>query len=482
MARTYLDRSRCPLYGTLICQGTEVEREVASAELAKHADQPGGTASTDSTSLERDDVVLRGTVAGSGDTALLLHAGGESRRVWAPIAGSLAQRGVRTVAYDLRGHGDSGGHPTALEEVAGDVAAMIRSESNPVAVVGASLGGLAAIAALGDRSVAAQVTGLMLVDVVPDPDPQRTRAWLEERQLGDRAEYSSELVEDILGRRQELLRIAAGLERPLALAWAGVSPVADDDVDRLRAANPRVTVHRVPAAGHLVARDAPDELARIIHDCTRRWAHVGGQAWLAPPEATLRRAFDLQDALGARSTTHPGGTVLAHLERVHALTVEWSASRRAQLAAISHATYGTDGFPHALLPTDRRDRLAEAIGADAERLVYLYGACDRSATYARLGDNPLKVRDRFTGEDVELSNDELVDFAVLTIANELDVARHAPLSTDASAKIRILVRLLAPYAGCEAAVALDELAGGEAGQEGRTQPRLGCRRCPRQRC
>jgi hypothetical protein len=35
--------------------------------------------------------------------------------------------------------------------------------------------------------------------------------------------------------------------------------------------------------------------------------------------------------------------------------------RGVRLAALCHATYGTDGFPHALLPLDRRARLRAAI-------------------------------------------------------------------------------------------------------------------------
>lgn len=141
---------------------------------------------------------------------------------------------------------------------------------------------------------------------------------------------------------------------------------------------------------------------------------------------------------------------------MHALTVEWSATPRAQLAAISHATYGTDGFPHPLLPTAERRQLAEVIGPDAERLVYLYGACDRAATYRNLGRRPLDVRDRFTGDTTPIDGADLVDFAVLTVANELDVARFAPLPDATRDGIRSLVAALAPYAPAEAARALDD--------------------------
>ena len=125
--------------------------------------------------------------------------------------------------------------------------------------------------------------------------------------------------------------------------------------------------------------------------------------------------------------------------------MSWGGGRRVRLAALCHATYGTDGFPHALLPLDRRARLQAAIGDEAEALVYLYDACDRSKTYAGLGATSLPLTDRFTGEVVALAATDLSDFALLTIANELDVARTAPLTSEALRDIRALVATLAAY-------------------------------------
>ena len=219
--------------------------------------------------LARGGATLRGTATGTGPTVLLLHAGGEHRGVWTPVAAVLTLCGLRTVAFDLRGHGDSSGQATALRAIAEDVTAMIRREPPPVVVVGASLGGLAAIASLADPRAARHVAGLVLVDVVPDPDPARVRAWLDDRGLRhDRAE----LVEDILERGPELLATATKIELPILLVRGGPgSPLTDAEVERFRDANPAVTVSRVPAAGHLVARDAPDELAHIVADRASTW-------------------------------------------------------------------------------------------------------------------------------------------------------------------------------------------------------------------
>jgi hypothetical protein len=156
-------------------------------------------------------------------------------------------------------------------------------------------------------------------------------------------------------------------------------------------------------------------------------------------------AAALLDELGAAAIDHPGGKLLAHLRRVHELVADWGGSERAQLAALCHATYGTEGFPVALLPLEERGRLREAIGVDAEALVYLYDACDRKATYAHLGEDPLPLTDRFTGEVVALAGADLTDFALLTVTNELDVLRHAVLDQPARTGLRDLFTALHPY-------------------------------------
>ncbi|MFD3744176.1 alpha/beta fold hydrolase [Nocardia sp. NPDC058633] len=388
------------------------------------------------------DVSLRATVTGTGPTVLLLHAGGEQRGVWAPISPRIAAGGLRTVAYDLRGHGESTGRATTLRALRDDVIEMVRRESTPIVVVGASIGGLAAIAALAEPAVARGVVGLVLVDVVPCPDPDRVRSWLGARGLADRR---ADLVEDTLTWGPALHATAVASDLPILLVHAGRSPLSAAEVDRFRAANPRVTVTELPDVGHLVAQQAPTQLARIVSACATTWLAA---------DQVVRGAFDLQRALGSEHIEHPGGTLHAHLRRVHALTVEWDAAPRTRLAAICHASYGTDGFARALLPAQDRGRLSDVIGPDAEALVYLYGACDRERTHRDLGQRPLTVIDRFTGEPRVIEGALLRDFTVLTMANELDVARHASVSAPTREGIRNLVTALASYAPTEAARAL----------------------------
>lgn len=144
-----------------------------------------------------------------------------------------------------------------------------------------------------------------------------------------------------------------------------------------------------------------------------------------PPDA-VPDALALLRRLGAAGIDHPGGTLLAHLARVRQRLASWGARPALQLAGLCHACYGTDGFPTALLPLERRGDLAAVIGAEAEELVYLYAGCDRDASYPSLAGADARFRDRFTGRVLTPGEGLGRDFAELTAANELDLAQADP--------------------------------------------------------
>jgi hypothetical protein len=143
------------------------------------------------------------------------------------------------------------------------------------------------------------------------------------------------------------------------------------------------------------------------------------------PDSPAAAVAFLRD-LGAADLAHPGGTLLAHLQRVERQLAEWGARPALRLAGLCHACYGTDGFPDALLPPGHRAELAAVIGAEAEALVYLYGSCDRKAAYPALAEDDGVFQDRFTGRAHVPEAGPRRDFAELTAANELDLARLDP--------------------------------------------------------
>jgi len=132
---------------------------------------------------------------------------------------------------------------------------------------------------------------------------------------------------------------------------------------------------------------------------------------------------------GAESIEHPGGTLYAHLCRVQQRLAALGAVTYLQLAGLTHAAYGTDGFNRALLPWTDRAALRAVVGDEAEDLVYLYGACDRDHTWSTLAGTGT-VHDRFTGERRTLDAGQVVPFVDLSIVNELDVIEQNPAMLD----------------------------------------------------
>lgn len=84
-----------------------------------------------------------------------------------------------------------------------------------------------------------------------------------------------------------------------------------------------------------------------------------------------RQAQEYAASLGAARINHPGGDLLAHLDRTADLLAQWGSGDDLVDAGQCHAVYGTDGFPSELLPISRRSEVAAVIGDRSEALVYL---------------------------------------------------------------------------------------------------------------
>jgi pimeloyl-ACP methyl ester carboxylesterase len=104
-----------------------------------------------------------------GSPVLLLHGGGQTRHAWGSTARVLANLGWHTFSIDLRGHGESEWPADAdyrLEQFADDLRAVSSALREPPVLIGASLGGCAAMIALGTPPVL-EARALVLVDVAP---------------------------------------------------------------------------------------------------------------------------------------------------------------------------------------------------------------------------------------------------------------------------------------------------------------------------
>ena len=105
----------------------------------------------------------------SGPPCMLLHGFAESANVWNEFAPRLGGR-FRTLAMDLRGHGDSDWHPQSsyqVESFVDDLDQVLRVfGGEPVTLVGHSLG--AEIAMLFSAAAPQRVRRLVIVDFGPE--------------------------------------------------------------------------------------------------------------------------------------------------------------------------------------------------------------------------------------------------------------------------------------------------------------------------
>lgn len=102
-------------------------------------------------------------------TVLLLHGGGQTRHAWGGTAQAMARAGWRSIALDLPGHGESAWSVAGdyrIETLSRSMARLWHEIGTPLAVVGASLGGLISMAAVA-RGDAPTINALALVDIAP---------------------------------------------------------------------------------------------------------------------------------------------------------------------------------------------------------------------------------------------------------------------------------------------------------------------------
>jgi non-heme chloroperoxidase len=266
------------------------------------------------------DIELAATVEGppDGPPVLLLHGGGQTRHAWGGTTAALGRAGWLAVAVDLRGHGDSSWSTIGYgnDVFADDIRVVARELGRP-AIIGASLGGLAALVARGEDP-RVDCSALILVDVAPSLEragTERIQAFmtakpegfgtLEEaaeavaayrrkpsRGVSSGLSKNLRLMEDgryhwhwdptfmspgpgrARGMDVERLNRAAGsLQVPTLLVYGGTSDVvSESSVEQFVRVVPSADLVRVDDAGHMVAGDQNDAFTDAIVAFLRRTA------------------------------------------------------------------------------------------------------------------------------------------------------------------------------------------------------------------
>lgn len=242
---------------------------------------------------------------------LLLHGGGQTRHAWTATSRALAEQGWYAVQVDARGHGDSDRDPEGryhLNEFAADVRAL--TEQVPgAALIGASLGALASLLALGRDGASARAVVFVDIGVrlsadgvarikrfmTAHPDgfasldeaanavaaylPHRTRpddtSGLQRNlRRGDDGRWRWHWDPRFLERRPDepvydwptvLRSAAAGVQAPALVVRGGRSDVVTEaDARELQAALPDAAYADVTGAHHMVAGDHNDAFSEAV--------------------------------------------------------------------------------------------------------------------------------------------------------------------------------------------------------------------------
>ncbi|GAA4449464.1 alpha/beta fold hydrolase [Nibrella saemangeumensis] len=255
---------------------------------------------------------------------VLLHGGGQTRHSWGETARWMASAGWYAISLDIRGHGDSSwspeGHYT-VDYLISDLKEVIRQIGGSPALVGASLGGIISLLAIGE-SQSSIASGLVLVDVAPRVEqqgverifrfmsanvdgfasleeaadavaaylPQRPRPsdlsrleknlrlkpsanggpdryywhW-DPKFLSVWQQFASATTEQRIGYEERLFTAARALSAPTLIVRGGISDVVSEKVmTEFLDVVPHAQSVNVAEAGHMVAGDSNHAFSRTV--------------------------------------------------------------------------------------------------------------------------------------------------------------------------------------------------------------------------
>ena len=299
-------------------------------------------------------VRLAADAFGSPDSpaVVLIPSGGQTREFWHGPAKALAQAGRYAICVDLRGHGDSGhaadGHYD-LEPYVQDLRAVLAALPNRALVVGAGLGAIIALAAVGE-SAPHLVSGLVLVDIniwfeedllkrlhaaflertvgasAPEqitqailaahpgePAPGATDRLLsafaadEDGRLEWRGDRRALEFGDLYSEQARLGVAASHIFAPVMLIRGSLnSTISNETLLRLKSMIPGAELGEIEGVGHFMAADREDAFNSILLDFLERHTPLKPLGYIGGSEPRV-----LRDALGCFGT---GVTIITTLD------------------------------------------------------------------------------------------------------------------------------------------------------------------------
>jgi non-heme chloroperoxidase len=275
-----------------------------------------------------DDVAIAGDTWGDPDGPLVVlqHGGGQTRHAWKGAGETLGAAGYHAVAFDARGHGDSGWSADGeylADDMVADLIAVVRAlgGGRPI-LVGASMGGGTSLIAAGEGHL--EAAALVLVDMAPRIEPEgsaKIQAFMDQKpegfdtleevaaaianyqphrkrprnldglaknvRLGANGKYvwhwdpaRRRSRHNMAAYRERLAKAADGLALPTLLVRGGLSDVLSEAGARSFLEQvPHAEYVNVENAAHMVAGDRNDIFADSVIEFLRR---------VVPPRTVVR--------------------------------------------------------------------------------------------------------------------------------------------------------------------------------------------------
>ncbi|WP_254515229.1 alpha/beta fold hydrolase [Novosphingobium sp. G106] len=319
----------------------------------------------------------------------------DKKEFWHGSAQALAQAGRHAICVDLRGHGESGHAADGrydLDAYIQDLRAILASLPSRAVVVGAGLGAIIALAAVGE-SAPHLVSGLALVDIniwFEEGVLERLHAALLERTMG--AQLPEQIADAVSAAHPG--EPAPGVKRLLAsfdqrgdgrLAWRGDpkalegsdlfvqqdrlseaasriaaavvlmrgalnATISNQDLQRLQALIPGAELAEIEGAGHFLAAEREDLFDAVLLDFLERHTPLRPLEYIGGSEPRV-----LRDALGCFAT---GVTIITTLSETGepigltansftSVSLDETIGLLREAVALGHRTVNIPAFPQA---------------------------------------------------------------------------------------------------------------------------------------
>lgn len=158
------------------------------------------------------------------------------------------------------------------------------------------------------------------------------------------------------------------------------------------------------------------------------------------PQAALR-FLPLLQRFHADATPHSGRHLIDHLAGTYRLLEAWGNPASICRAGLFHSIYGTNIFTVRSAGFDQRPLIGDAIGAEAERLAFLFCSVDRPLALLQAlirGDGALP--DLATGGTLQIAPEDLAALLEIEVANFLE----QPEDPEIIAQIDRIIRAVDP--------------------------------------